>query len=315
MVNCNPETVSTDYDTLRPPLLRAAVAEEVLAVLDREKPVGVVTQFGGQTPLRLARHIEAGGYRILGTPHRGDRSRRGPGAVRGARRELGVRCPPWATVEGAEEALAAPREIGYPVLVRPSYVLGGRAMRICYGEDDLRAAMAAVSGAGARRPLRRERDRDRRRRALRRDRRLHRRRDAARRGGRRPLRRLVLRAARAVAHARERARGRARRAAARPRARSRRPAQRPARDRRRRRSTCSRRTRAPRAPSRSRQQGDRRQPRRGGLPPGAGERLADLGLPGAPRRPRSASRRPCCRSRASPAPTRCSDRRCARPGR
>ncbi|HSC91618.1 MAG TPA: carbamoyl-phosphate synthase large subunit, partial [Gaiellaceae bacterium] len=146
MVNCNPETVSTDYDTSDRLYFEPLSPEEVLAVLDREQPVGVVTQFGGQTPLRLARHIEAAGYRILGTPHAAidlaeDRERFGALA-----RELGVRCPPWSTVEDVDEALAAAREIGYPVLVRPSYVLGGRAMRVCDDEEDLRAAMAAVSG-------------------------------------------------------------------------------------------------------------------------------------------------------------------------
>ncbi len=146
MVNCNPETVSTDYDTSDRLYFEPLSPEEVLAVLDRERPVGVVTQFGGQTPLRLARHIEAAGYKILGTPHAAidlaeDRERFGALAS-----ELGVRCPPWSTVEGEDEALAAAREIGYPVLVRPSYVLGGRAMRVCDDENDLRAAMAAVSG-------------------------------------------------------------------------------------------------------------------------------------------------------------------------
>ena len=146
MVNCNPETVSTDYDTSDRLYFEPLSPEEVLAVLDRERPEGVVTQFGGQTPLRLARFIEAGGYRIMGTPHAAidlaeDRERFGALA-----QELGVRCPPWATVEGAEEALVAAAEIGYPVLVRPSYVLGGRAMRVCDDEEALRAAMAAVSG-------------------------------------------------------------------------------------------------------------------------------------------------------------------------
>ena len=146
MVNCNPETVSTDYDTSDRLYFEPLSPEEVLAVLDRERPVGVVTQFGGQTPLRLARAIEAAGYRIMGTPHGAidlaeDRERFGALA-----RELGVRCPPWATVEGADAALTAAREIGYPVLVRPSYVLGGRAMRVCYDDEQLRAAMEAVSG-------------------------------------------------------------------------------------------------------------------------------------------------------------------------
>jgi len=147
MVNCNPETVSTDYDTSDRLYFEPLSPEEVLAVIDREQPEGVVTQFGGQTPLRLARWIEAAGYRIMGTPHAAidlaeDRQRFG--ALAG---ELGVRCPPWAIVDGADEALAAATEIGYPVLVRPSYVLGGRAMRVCYDDVQLREAMGAVSGS------------------------------------------------------------------------------------------------------------------------------------------------------------------------
>jgi carbamoyl-phosphate synthase large subunit len=146
MVNCNPETVSTDYDTSDRLYFEPLTAEHVLAVCEREQPVGVVTQFGGQTPLRLARAIEDAGYRILGTSHDAidlaeDRERFGSLA-----HELGVRCPPWATVETLLEARAAAHEIGYPVLVRPSYVLGGRAMRICYDHAQLEAAMAAVHG-------------------------------------------------------------------------------------------------------------------------------------------------------------------------
>ena len=146
MVNCNPETVSTDYDTSDRLYFEPLSPEEVLAVCDREQPLGVVTQFGGQTPLRLARHVEDAGYRILGTPHEAidlaeDRERFGSLA-----RDLGVRCPPWATVSNLDEALVAVDEIEYPVLVRPSYVLGGRAMRICYDGEQLEAAMAAVHG-------------------------------------------------------------------------------------------------------------------------------------------------------------------------
>ena len=147
MINCNPETVSTDYDTSDRLYFEPLSPEEVLAVLDREQPLGVVTQFGGQTPLRLAKWIEGAGYKIMGTPHAAidlaeDRERFGALA-----HEFGLRCPPWATVEGEDEAVAAALEIGYPVLVRPSYVLGGRAMRVCYDEDSLRDAMGAVSGA------------------------------------------------------------------------------------------------------------------------------------------------------------------------
>jgi carbamoyl-phosphate synthase large subunit len=146
MVNCNPETVSTDYDTSDRLYFEPLSPEEVLAVCDREQPVGVVTQFGGQTPLRLARHIEEGGYTILGTPHDAidlaeDRERFGS-----LIEELGVRCPPWSIATDASEARAAAAEIGYPVLVRPSYVLGGRAMRVCYDDDQLESAMAAVHG-------------------------------------------------------------------------------------------------------------------------------------------------------------------------
>jgi carbamoyl-phosphate synthase large subunit len=147
MINCNPETVSTDYDTSDRLYFEPLSPEEVLAVIDREQPEGVVTQFGGQTPLRLARWIEAAGYSIMGTPHAAidlaeDREQFGALAD-----ELGVRCPPWATVEGADGALAAAATIGYPVLVRPSYVLGGRAMRVCYDDEQLTEAMEAVSGS------------------------------------------------------------------------------------------------------------------------------------------------------------------------
>ena len=147
MVNSNPETVSTDYDTSDRLYFEPLDEAAVLAVLEREQPVGVCIQFGGQTPLKLARAIERAGYRILGTPFDAvdlaeDRERFGRLAAR-----LGIRCPEWGIAGGGGEASAIAARVGYPVLVRPSYVLGGRAMRVCYDEADVRSAMAAVEGA------------------------------------------------------------------------------------------------------------------------------------------------------------------------
>jgi carbamoyl-phosphate synthase large subunit len=144
MVNCNPETVSTDYDVSDRLYLEPLDEEAVLAVLERERPVGVCVQFGGQTPLRLARAIERAGFRILGTPFAAidlaeDRERFARLAA-----AIGLRCPPWGVASTRAEAAAVARRIGYPVLVRPSYVLGGRAMRVCYGEADLPEVEAPV---------------------------------------------------------------------------------------------------------------------------------------------------------------------------
>jgi carbamoyl-phosphate synthase large subunit len=146
MVNCNPETVSTDYDTSDRLYFEPLGVEEVLAICERERPEGVVIQFGGQTPLKLARELEHAGFRILGTPYEAidlaeDRERFGALLER-----LGIRCPEWGIVETAEEAIEVAERVGYPVLVRPSYVLGGRAMRVCYGPEDVRAAMSSASG-------------------------------------------------------------------------------------------------------------------------------------------------------------------------
>jgi carbamoyl-phosphate synthase large subunit len=147
MVNCNPETVSTDYDTSDRLYFEPLDEEAVLAVLDREQPAGVCIQFGGQTPLKLARAIERAGHRILGTPFDAvdlaeDRERFGRLAA-----SLGIRCPEWGIAASGDEAAATAARVGYPVLVRPSYVLGGRAMRVCYDETEVREAMAAVEGA------------------------------------------------------------------------------------------------------------------------------------------------------------------------
>jgi carbamoyl-phosphate synthase large subunit len=137
MVNCNPETVSTDYDTSDRLYFEPLRLEEVLAVCERERPAGVAIQFGGQTPLKLARGLEAAGFRILGTPFDAidlaeDRERFAALLDR-----LGIRCPEWGIAASAAEAADVAERIGYPVLIRPSYVLGGRAMRVCYSADDL----------------------------------------------------------------------------------------------------------------------------------------------------------------------------------
>ena len=146
MVNCNPETVSTDYDTSNRLYFEPLDTESVLAICEREKPVGVVIQFGGQTPLKLARAIEAAGFSILGTPFDAvdlaeDRQRFGKLLA-----ELGIRCPDWGIARSGVEAAEAARRIGYPVLVRPSYVLGGRAMRVCHTEEQVVEAFHGVHG-------------------------------------------------------------------------------------------------------------------------------------------------------------------------
>jgi carbamoyl-phosphate synthase large subunit len=146
MVNCNPETVSTDYDTSDRLYFEPLGVEEVLAVCERERPAGVVTQFGGQTPLKLAHALESAGFHVLGTSPDAidlaeDRERFGALLDR-----LEIRCPSWETAETDEEAVAAAERIGYPVLVRPSYVLGGRAMRVCYGPDEVGVAMERANG-------------------------------------------------------------------------------------------------------------------------------------------------------------------------
>jgi carbamoyl-phosphate synthase large subunit len=137
MVNCNPETVSTDYDTSDRLYFEPLDAESVLAVCDRERPAGVVIQFGGQTPLKLARAIENAGYTILGTQYDAvdlaeDRERFG-----GLLRAHDLRSPAWGMAGTSEDAVRVANEIGYPVLIRPSYVLGGRAMRVCYTDEEV----------------------------------------------------------------------------------------------------------------------------------------------------------------------------------
>ena len=141
MVNCNPETVSTDYDTSDRLYFEPLTLEDVLAVVELEKPKGVIVQFGGQTPLKLANALEEAGVPIIGTT---------PDAIdRAEDRErfqqmidkLGLKQPPNKTVKNLEEGAVAAEEIGFPLVVRPSYVLGGRAMEIVYDQAELRTYM------------------------------------------------------------------------------------------------------------------------------------------------------------------------------
>ncbi len=146
MVNCNPETVSTDYDTSDRLYFEPLTLEDVLEIIHKEQPKGVIVQYGGQTPLKLARDLEAAGAPIIGTSPDSidlaeDRER-----FQQMIQELGLRQPPNRTARSADAAIALAEEIGYPLVVRPSYVLGGRAMEIVYNEDDLRTYMTeAVS--------------------------------------------------------------------------------------------------------------------------------------------------------------------------
>jgi carbamoyl-phosphate synthase large subunit len=146
MVNCNPETVSTDYDTSDRLYFEPLVEEYVLAVLERERPDGVVIQFGGQTPLKLARAIEEAGFRIMGTPFSAVDLAENRACFAMLLAGLGIQCPEWGLAETAAQAVEVAERIGYPVLARPSYVLGGRAMRVCYSDDDVRLAMADAAG-------------------------------------------------------------------------------------------------------------------------------------------------------------------------
>jgi carbamoyl-phosphate synthase large subunit len=137
MVNCNPETVSTDYDTSDRLYFESVTLEDVLEIVDKEKPKGVIVQFGGQTPLKLARALEAAGVPIIGTsPEAIDRAEDRE-RFQHLIQELDLLQPANTTVRSVEEAIEAARTIGYPLVVRPSYVLGGRAMEIVYREEDL----------------------------------------------------------------------------------------------------------------------------------------------------------------------------------
>jgi carbamoyl-phosphate synthase large subunit len=142
MVNCNPETVSTDYDTSDRLYFEPLTLEDVLEILAVEKPEGVIVQFGGQTPLKLSRALEAAGAPIIGTSPDSidvaeDRER-----FQALVKKLGLKQPANATARTEEQAVVLAREVGFPLIVRPSYVLGGRAMEVVFTEEDLRTYMS-----------------------------------------------------------------------------------------------------------------------------------------------------------------------------
>ncbi|PAJ75689.1 carbamoyl phosphate synthase large subunit [Pseudoalteromonas sp. NBT06-2] len=153
MVNCNPETVSTDYDTSDRLYFEPITLEDVLEIVRIEKPKGVIVQYGGQTPLKLARELEANGVPIIGTsPDAIDRAEDRERFQQMVER-LDLLQPDNATVTSIEEAIAKSTEIGFPLVVRPSYVLGGRAMEIVYDEADLRRYMTEAVSASNEAPV------------------------------------------------------------------------------------------------------------------------------------------------------------------
>ena len=153
MVNCNPETVSTDYDTSDKLYFEPLTVEDVLSIYEKEKPEGVIAQFGGQTPLNIAGELEKAGVRIIGTSPETidlaeDRDR-----FRKMMRKLGIPMPESGMASNLDEALVVANRIGYPLMVRPSYVLGGRGMEIVHDEEMLKRYVAAAVGVTPERPI------------------------------------------------------------------------------------------------------------------------------------------------------------------
>ena len=153
MVNCNPETVSTDYDTSDKLYFEPLTVEDVLAIYEKEKPEGVIVQFGGQTPLNIANELATAGVRILGTSPdtidlAEDRDR-----FRKMMSKLGIPMPESGMASNMEDALVIANQIGYPLMVRPSYVLGGRGMEVVHDEEMLRQYVEAAVGVTPERPI------------------------------------------------------------------------------------------------------------------------------------------------------------------
>ena len=153
IVNCNPETVSTDYDTSDKLYFEPLTLEDVLSIYEKEKPLGVIAQFGGQTPLNLASQLEANGVKILGTPPSVIDMAEDRDLFRNMMDKLGIPMPESGMATTVEEAIDIAHKISYPVMVRPSYVLGGRGMEVVYDDNDMTSYMQAAVGVTPDRPI------------------------------------------------------------------------------------------------------------------------------------------------------------------
>ena len=153
IVNCNPETVSTDYDTSDKLYFEPLTLEDVLSIYNKEKPLGVIAQFGGQTPLNLAAQLEANGVKILGTSPAVIDLAEDRDQFRAMMDKLGIPMPESGMAVTVDDALEIATKIGYPVMVRPSYVLGGRGMEVVYDDESLKEYMAAAVGVTPDRPI------------------------------------------------------------------------------------------------------------------------------------------------------------------
>ena len=153
IVNCNPSTVSTDYDTSDKLYFEPLTLEEVLSIYKKEQPVGVIAQFGGQTPLNLASDLEKNGVKILGTPPAVIDLAEDRDLFRAMMDKLGIPMPEAGMATTVEEAVSIAEQIGYPVMVRPSYVLGGRGMEVVYDRESIEQYMAAAVGVTPDRPI------------------------------------------------------------------------------------------------------------------------------------------------------------------
>jgi carbamoyl-phosphate synthase large subunit len=153
MVNCNPETVSTDYDTSDKLYFEPLTVEDVVSIYEKEKPLGVIIQFGGQTPLNIAAELEETGIKILGTTVNSIDIASDRGRFSLMMKKYGIPMPESGTASNLDEALVVAKRIGYPLIIRPSYVLGGRGMEIVHDEEELRMYVIAAVGVTPDRPI------------------------------------------------------------------------------------------------------------------------------------------------------------------